>query len=102
MARCATCGNEHDKIFRVVMAHGESHVFDSFECAIQALAPVCEHCGCRIIGYGVEVGESYFCCSHCAVEADRNGTRDRAELSQAVGARPEASRTGSVVPIASP
>lgn len=31
-----------------------THVFDSFECAIHRLAPVCEHCGCKIIGHGLQ------------------------------------------------
>ena len=26
---------------------------DSFEGAIQKIAPVCEHCRCRVIGHGV-------------------------------------------------
>jgi hypothetical protein len=53
MANCETCGNDYDKAFEVIVA-GKSHVFDSFECAIQAFAPSCPHCGCRIIGHGVE------------------------------------------------
>src|SRR5262249_41939202 len=48
MARCEVCGNEYDKTFEVVKDR-ERHTFDSFECAIHALAPICEHCGCRII-----------------------------------------------------
>jgi hypothetical protein len=36
------------------VAAGARHVFDSFECAIHKMAAVCEHCGCRIIGHGVE------------------------------------------------
>ncbi|HKB23086.1 MAG TPA: hypothetical protein VKC99_09940 [Methyloceanibacter sp.] len=31
--------------------------FDSFECAIQALAPACPNCGNRIIGHGVQHGD---------------------------------------------
>lgn len=38
MAQCETCGNDYDEVFQVIMG-GETHVFDSFECAIQALAP---------------------------------------------------------------
>jgi len=53
MAQCETCGNEYDKAFKVTM-DDISYTFDSFECAIQALAPTCSHCGCRIIGHGVE------------------------------------------------
>ena len=36
MGTCENCGNEYDKAFQVVMK-GETHTFDSFECAIQAL-----------------------------------------------------------------
>ena len=53
MARCDQCGNDYDKSFEVTMA-GRTMTFDSFECAIQALAPTCPHCGNRIIGHGVE------------------------------------------------
>src|SRR3712207_6983387 len=48
---------------------GGSHTFDSFECAIHMLAPTCEHCGCRIIGHGVEADGRIFCCAHCAQHA---------------------------------
>src|SRR5437588_11447401 len=37
-----------------VLMASRMHVFDSFECAIAALAPTCKHCDCRIIGHGVE------------------------------------------------
>ena len=49
MATCETCGNDYDKAFQVTM-NGKAHTFDSFECAIHALAPECEHCGIRIVG----------------------------------------------------
>jgi hypothetical protein len=41
-------------------------VFDCFECAIHALAPVCDHCGCRVIGHGMQADGKMFCCAHCA------------------------------------
>ena len=50
---CKTCGNEYEKAFTVTMSDGSEHVFDSFECAIHALAPSCDACGCRIVGHGV-------------------------------------------------
>jgi hypothetical protein len=65
MPRCDTCGNDYDKTFSVTMA-GQTHEFDSFECAIHMLAPTCAHCGCRIIGHGVERGQNMYCCDHCA------------------------------------
>jgi hypothetical protein len=68
MAKCDVCGNDYHRSFRVVTAAGASHTFDSFECAIQKLAPVCEHCGCRIIGHGIEANGTYYCCGHCAHE----------------------------------
>jgi hypothetical protein len=77
MARCEVCGNEYDKAFDVVQ-DGESHTFDSFECAIHALAPRCAHCGCAIIGHGVEADGQMFCCAHCASEVGVTGVVDRA------------------------
>ena len=76
MARCEVCGNEYDKTFEVTL-EGSAHVFDSFECAIHALAPTCEHCGCRVIGHGVETAGRIFCCAHCAGEKGADDLRDR-------------------------
>jgi hypothetical protein len=77
MAKCELCGNEYDKAMQISVA-GQQHTFDSFECAIQVLAPSCPHCGCRIIGHGVEAGDSIFCCAHCARESGASGVADRA------------------------
>jgi hypothetical protein len=77
MARCETCGNDYDKAFKVTM-NGTAHTFDSFECAIHALAPVCDHCGCRVVGHGVEKDDSIFCCVHCAKDEGVKELRDRA------------------------
>jgi hypothetical protein len=76
MARCETCGNDYDKSFDVVMA-GKTHSFDSFECAITALAPTCPHCNCRIIGHGSEAGGVVYCCAHCATASGAQGLDDR-------------------------
>jgi hypothetical protein len=73
---CETCGNTYDKALEITV-NGERHVFDSFECAIHALAPVCAHCGCRIIGHGMEARGVMFCCAHCAKENGSTGLRDR-------------------------
>lgn len=77
MAKCETCGNDYDKSFEVVM-DGRHHTFDSFECAIQALAPQCTHCSCRIIGHGTESDGDFFCCAHCAHESGVTAVKDRA------------------------
>ena len=65
MPQCDVCGNEYDKAFEVLIG-GNTHVFDSFECAIHRLAPVCEHCGCKIVGHGVEAHGHLYCCASCA------------------------------------
>lgn len=76
MARCEVCGNEYDKAFEILI-DGQSHTFDSFECAIHALAPVCAHCGCRIIGHGMEADGSFYCCAYCANRSGVRGLDDR-------------------------
>jgi hypothetical protein len=75
--RCEHCGNRYDKTFSVVM-DGKAHVFDSFECAIHALAPRCLHCQCTVIGHGVEAQGQIFCCVHCAESLGVAGLVDRA------------------------
>jgi hypothetical protein len=42
------------------------HTFDSFECAAQKMAPICENCGCRILGHGLQAEGRFFCCASCA------------------------------------
>jgi hypothetical protein len=74
---CEVCGNEYDKPLEIVM-NGISHYFDSFECAIHALAPKCHHCGCRIIGHGHEASGVMFCCAHCAQHEGVAAVKDRA------------------------
>jgi len=78
MATCDVCGNEYARTMRIEIAGGGSGTFDSFECAIHALAPTCDHCGCRIIGHGVEGGGKLFCCAHCARHAGVEGVADSA------------------------
>ena len=77
MARCEVCGNDYDKSFEL-MAGGQRHVFDSFECAIHAIAPVCAHCGCKVVGHGSEASGKIFCCAHCARAATNSDLKDRA------------------------
>ncbi len=80
MARCEVCGNDYDKAFRVSLASepDATHTFDSFECAIHALAPTCGHCGCRVIGHGVEAADVIFCCASCARHVGEQDLQDRA------------------------
>jgi len=80
MPVCEVCENDYDKAFTLTQA-GKTYTFDSFECAIHALAPVCEHCGCRIVGHGIEVERAVFCCAHCARHSGKQGAADRVDES---------------------
>ncbi len=79
MPYCEVCGNDYDKAFDVVV-DGETHTFDCFECAIHALAPTCNHCGCRIIGHGMEKSGIFYCCAHCAEMRGVPQMQDRVEV----------------------
>ena len=76
MAQCELCNNDYDKSFEVIMA-GRKHVFDSFECAIHVLAPACSHCGCKIVGHGLEANGKFYCCDNCAEKKGIKGLKDR-------------------------
>lgn len=76
MAKCDVCGNDYDKAFTVTM-RGKTGTFDSFECAIHAFAPKCGHCGCMVIGHGVESNGTVYCCANCAKHEGVSGLKDR-------------------------
>jgi hypothetical protein len=78
MATCEVCGNDYDKAFNIEAHDGGRHTFDSFECAIHALAPICAHCACRIVGHGVESEKGIYCCAHCAEAEGESRVVDRA------------------------
>jgi len=84
MATCDVCGNDYWMTFEVTTTSGDVYTFDSIECAAQKIAPVCEHCGCRILGHGVEVSGRFYCCAHCARHAGGEGEKIR----DTVGAHP--------------
>ena len=78
VALCDVCGNDYDKAFTISVPGGEGGTFDSFECAIHAVAPSCSHCGCKILGHGLESDGTMYCCAHCARESGEKELRDRA------------------------
>ncbi|HZJ70051.1 MAG TPA: hypothetical protein VFF36_03910 [Planctomycetota bacterium] len=73
---CEVCGNDYDRPLHVTL-DGKAHVYDCFECAIHALAPICEHCGCRVIGHGVQDDGAIYCCAHCAQVSGVKELQDR-------------------------
>jgi len=78
MRPCDVCGNEYDKSFEVHRGDA-TFTFDSLECAVHRLAPTCEHCGCRVMGHGIEAHGKVYCCAHCARHSGEHGARDRVD-----------------------
>jgi hypothetical protein len=76
MATCDVCGNDYDKAF-TIQQQDRSGTFDSFECAIAAMAPECAHCGVTIIGHGVEDAQQLYCCANCARQKGQTDVADR-------------------------
>jgi hypothetical protein len=75
MNQCAHCGNFYENCLEITLK-GKTRHFDCFECAIHMLAPICAHCGGRIIGHGVQNAKRIFCCAHCARAAGVAGVKD--------------------------
>lgn len=73
--KCDQCGNDYDRIMTIEVG-GQTLHFDSFECAIHRLAPPCGHCGCRVIGHGIDGNGTVYCCAHCAQSDGHSGARD--------------------------
>jgi len=76
MAKCVVCENDYDKSFEII-SQGQTYIFDSFECAIEKLAPQCVHCNCKIIGHGMESDNKFYCCANCAKKAGDTSFKDR-------------------------
>jgi len=70
MARCEVCGNEFTKPVTVEW-NGEQKTVDSFECAVQALAPRCEHCGQPVMNQSIQDDAPFYCCSVCEQKAQQ-------------------------------
>ncbi len=76
MARCEVCGNDYDKAFEVVL-NEQSHTFDSFECAIRALAPVLHPLWLQSNWARRRSRRQHFLLCSCAEHSGAVGTQDR-------------------------
>lgn len=97
MPECDVCGNEYPNTMTIEIGVGADAtvgIYDSFECAINALAPRCAHCECRIIGHGMECDGVRFCCAHCARQMGVDGVADRAETTNGTFWAPMSSTGG--------
>ena len=52
---------------------GEGRIFNGY----LTVVPECAHCGCKVIGHGVEAGNDIYCCAHCAQSVGVEGIHDR-------------------------
>jgi hypothetical protein len=75
ISRCDMCGNHYEEPMEVKL-QGVSYTFDRLECAIHMLAPSCDHCGCRIVGHGIQAAGVCCCCAHCARQHAVSGVAD--------------------------
>jgi hypothetical protein len=82
-ASCEVCGNTEGQCFEVHLG-GERHVFDSFECALDALTPKCAQCGCTFVGHGVQLGNTIYCGYDCASAASAREYKARVSQRQQV------------------
>jgi hypothetical protein len=78
MATCSTCGNDYERTFHVRAYDGTEYDFDSIECAAAAVSPRCAHCGCTVLGHGIQADSAVYCCANCARGSDVEGVRDNA------------------------
>lgn len=76
MPICNTCGNDYARAFQLISHDGRSFIFDSLECAAHQIAPACAHCGCRILGHGIETPDAIYCCASCARHVGAPGAVD--------------------------
>ena len=65
--RCMNCGLNIEKDY-ILYINGTEFTFDSFECAINFVAPRCNHCNSIIIGRGIKHLDEIFCSFDCSKE----------------------------------
>ena len=76
MASCEVCGNEYDRTMEIIVG-GERHVFDSFECAIHAIAPRWSTVSAASSATASSPAMPLYCGAHCAHESGVAAARHR-------------------------
>ena len=70
-ARCENCGVIIEKDY-ILFVNGSEFTFDSFECAINFVAPRCGHCNSVIMGHGFQHTGEIYCNSSCSREGNHS------------------------------
>lgn len=65
--RCMNCGLNIEKDY-ILYINGTEFSFDSFECAINFVAPRCAHCNKIILDRGIKHDDEIFCNPFCRKE----------------------------------
>lgn len=63
--RCLNCGENIEKDY-ILFINGTEYTFDSFECAVNFMAPRCTCCNSVIMGQGVHMEGEIYCTKDCA------------------------------------
>ena len=66
-ARCVNCGLNIEKDY-ILFINGTEFTFDSFECAVNFVAPRCARCNAIIMGRGTHHTDEIFCSPLCSEE----------------------------------
>jgi hypothetical protein len=66
MSRCVGCGNVEGQLFTVTLYDTVELTFDSVQCALPFIAPVCAECFCQILGRGIALDDEIYCSASCA------------------------------------
>lgn len=70
-ARCINCGLNIEKDY-ILFINGKEFIFDSFECAINFVAPRCAHCNSVIVSREIRHSDEIFCSASCSEEANHS------------------------------
>lgn len=70
-ARCVNCGFNIEKDY-ILFINGTEYTFDSFECAVNFVAPRCANCNSIIMGHGIKYSDEIFCSQICSKDENHS------------------------------
>lgn len=69
--KCLNCGEDIEKDY-ILFINGTEYTFDSFECAVNFMAPRCCNCNSVIMGHGIRTEGEIYCSKSCANSENYN------------------------------